>query len=437
MAEDDDVATIAGHLTSTSPVYVGTGASAWLDAAELAQLETAIRETGDPIFVVLVEPGPDAGSRPGQQLLTQLNQAGVPDGLYIGVDFVTQRVDGEAPYTPYTEYDQIRIATLQNARVADDRDLADEVELYLDYGADGGSGEPFELAEGLITLVELLGAPDPAAGVQEIYDAGHGGLTAANDQNVAEYRERQEDEHLATALGVGGAVLGAIVLGVVVARMRRALRGRSAATTSGTRGARRTFALPDAMLSRVREAEAAELRRRARAAVLALGEHIDATDLGAKDDTDAWQSALDHYEAAGRLAPDDGTTPDVLDAVGAIVLADRGEQALAAAGSRRRKWAFTTPCFLNPLHGPGSRGEPLVHGDFRVDAPVCTRCRRDLKAGRRPDILDVVVDGRAEHYFETDVEPWASSGFGALEPDLVTRLRTRASDPRDGRRGPA
>ena len=36
--------------------------------------------------------------------------------------------------------------------------------------------------------------------------------------------------------------------------------------------------------------------------------------------------------------------------------------------------------------------------------------------------LDVVVDGRPEHYFETDREPWASTGFGALEPDLVRRL---------------
>ncbi|WP_447645648.1 hypothetical protein [Nocardioides zeae] len=187
---------------------------------------------------------------------------------------------------------------------------------------------------------------------------------------------------------------------------------------------RRAFTLPDSVLSRVREAEADELRRRARSAVVVLGERIDGASLGARDDAETWQSALDHYEAAGRLVPDDGSEPDVLDVVGAIVLADRGEQALAAT-RRRKGLVFTTPCFLNPLHGTGRRQDTVTHGRFRVDAPVCDRCHADLKAGRRPDILDVVEDGRAEHYFETSREPWASTGYGALQPDLLTLIRSR------------
>ena len=58
---------------------------------------------------------------------------------------------------------------------------------------------------------------------------------------------------------------------------------------------------------------------------------------------------------------------------------------------------------------------------------MCATCRKDLAAGRRPDILDVVRDGVPVHYFATDAEPWASTGYGALEPDLLTALRGHRS----------
>lgn len=223
------------------------------------------------------------------------------------------------------------------------------------------------------------------------------------------------------------ALVGFVVIAVAVAAVGlgiRSLGRRARARRATEQAARPAFALPDSVLERVREAGDADLARRAQAAVLALGEHIDAADLGGSG-ARAWAAALDHYDAARRLLPEDaiglGGDLDPLDAVGAVVLAGRGEEALAAA-RKGRSFVPTTPCFLNPLHGRATRDRTLEHDGRRVDAPVCAACRRDLKAGRRPDILDVVVDGRPEHYFETDREPWASTGFGALEPDLVRRL---------------
>lgn len=45
--------------------------------------------------------------------------------------------------------------------------------------------------------------------------------------------------------------------------------------------------------------------------------------------------------------------------------------------------------------------------------------------GPGPDILDVARRGKPVHYFETDSEPWASTGYGSLEGDLIKKLQTR------------
>ncbi len=37
-------------------------------------------------------------------------------------------------------------------------------------------------------------------------------------------------------------------------------------------------------------------------------------------------------------------------------------------------------------------------------------------------MLDLDADGEPRHYFELDVEPWSSTGYGALDPDLPGRL---------------
>ncbi len=412
---DDEAGAIAQAL-ETNPVYRAPGTEQWLSNVDAAELQEAIVDADLPVYIVLVPP-PD-GIRGGDDLLTLVAQARQrenleDDGLYIGINSALSYGDRE-PYQPYAGTVQFHMAIKHVGDGApwsapDAESLDQHVDTFLSYGNNDGDGTPFPLAEGLDEVVDLLAAGD----LTTIEEVGREGLfterPAAGDSSGT-------GSETGLFVPIASAVVGVALLGVVVTRLRRR-------RTSAPRD-RRTFALPDSVLSRVREAEADELRRRARAALVSLGEKIEGAQVGPRDDTATWQAALDHYEAAGRLVPDDGTEPSVLDAVGALVLVDRGEQAMTAT-RRRKKLVFSTPCFLNPLHGVGRRGESLAHGDFRVDAPVCDRCRADLKAGRRPDILDVVENGKPEHYFETRHEPWASTGYGALEPDLLRRLRTR------------
>ncbi|GAB3080257.1 hypothetical protein GCM10027215_22580 [Nocardioides zeae] len=426
---EDEAGAIAQALED-SPVYFGPGTESWMTPGDVEALTAAIEENELSFYVVLVRP-PDGTSNSGGDLVTRVKQAReaaeLPaQGLYVGVDYARPR-DGSAPASVYTDDTTLRVTVQPFGEVSPrlvgraDRDsLTLSVDLFLGYGA--GDGTPYELGPGLVELAERLN-PDDVASIRA---DGSAGLEAKTEQRAESGTGSSSGSGQSGSPGVPGGdgfptvpvVSGVVALVVLVVAVVTASRRRTSASRD-----RRTFALPDSVLSRVREAEADELRRRARAALVTLGEKIEGAQVGPRDDTATWQAALDHYEAAGRLLPDDGTTPSVLDAVGAIVLVDRGEQAMAAT-RRRTKLVFTRPCFLNPLHGVGRRGESLAHGDFRVDAPVCDRCRADLKAGRRPDILDVVEDGKPEHYFETRHEPWASTGYGALEPDLLRRLRT-------------
>ena len=78
--------------------------------------------------------------------------------------------------------------------------------------------------------------------------------------------------------------------------------------------------------------------------------------------------------------------------------------------------------YSGSLHAERAGTQNALQLSGRVSGGGTGRGAGRCGAGRRPDVLDVVVRGTPHHYFETDREPWASTGFGALEPDLVTRL---------------
>lgn len=425
--DDTDIDAIVTDLAGTG-VHVGPGAGGWLTDRQLERITTAIDEADLPVNIVLVRPPDDAGIHPGDDLLVRVHDAGGPQGLYLGANSADPVRDGEAYGLLTRDGLQVDPALQQWGEVDGSSDLTFQVDLALSYA--NGPGDPFPLGEGLVRVVEALADGSFAA----LAEAGSEGLDLRTSQDgsdpgtdtgtdtgidsgTAVGAEPATPEDGSTALGVG-LVLGVLLLLVALgAAAAVAVRRRHRTARDGT-----TYALPDSLLDRVREAGDAELLRRARADVLALGERIDAADMRPGATGAAWAAALDHYEAAGRLLPaDDDAAVDPLDATGAVVLADRGRAALESA-QRGRAFVPDTPCFLNPLHGRATRDRALEHAGRRVDAPVCHRCRKDLEAGRRPDILDVVVDGRPRHYFETDREPWASTGFGALEPDLVGRL---------------
>ncbi|MDP3894409.1 hypothetical protein [Nocardioides sp.] len=403
-----------------SPVYLGPGTGGWLGEAEATELARIIDEADLPLRIVLVLPG--EGIHSADDLLVRLHDAGAPDALYVGVNNVWERDPGG---TLAFGSDQLNLAVKQWGEVAGSGDLVRSVETFLSYGE--GPGDSFDFGPGLVTLAERLTAGD----VEGIEADGREGLQLSLEASEAEREEtgsgtgstgattpdRSPGSGDEPELGAGMIVvaLAIIVVAAVVISRRRAAQARAAAP----------FTLPDSAVDRIRDAEAGAVRQRAATAITRLGEAIDTTAMrGAADSV--WQAALDHYEAAGRLLPaDQEAAVHLLDAVGALVLAERGEEALAAARSGS-PFRPTTRCFLNPLHGTGSGERPMSHGRFQVTGPLCRDCRRHLDAGRRPDILDVMYRGRPEHYFETGREPWASTGFGALEPDLITRLRRRS-----------
>ena len=221
-----------------------------------------------------------------------------------------------------------------------------------------------------------------------------------------------EDSGGGNAVGVG-AVVGVVVALAAVAAVWRVRRAR-----------RRTFSLPASVIAHVREAHDDRLEEQARAEVLALGEAIDAEDVDPSDEPVAWQAALDHYDGAKRVLSRGGGEPEVLDVVGAIVLARRGTRALADANAGR-EFIPAPLCYLNPLHAAPRGSSKVETGGRRVEVPLCAACQKDLQGGRAPDVLDVERRGRAVHYFDTDAEPWASTGYGTLKPDLVERLHGR------------
>ncbi|GGO75997.1 hypothetical protein [Nocardioides deserti] len=410
-----DVDAIVEDLTSTG-VHLGPGTQTWLSDKQLEAFEQAVRAGDLPVHLVLVQPAED-GITAGDDLLVRVHDAGGPEGLYIGVNNVWD-LDGPAYHATLPDDRQVNVALQQWGPVQGNTDVVRDVDAVLSGG--GTDGRPPTLGDGLVTVAEALASGDLAAVADEARDAQQ----AAREADAADGNGQSggttgtttpyADENDTGDAVLGGVILLTLLLGAVLGTRALVRRLRDRAST-------RAFTLPDSVLDRVREAGDADLARRARAAVLALGERIDAADLDGSDAA-AWTATLDHYDAAGRLLPDDPTADmDPLDAVGAVVLAGRGEEALAAA-RRGRTFTPSTRCFLNPLHGRATRDHALEHASRRVDAPICATCRRDLEAGRRPDILDVVVRGRPEHYFETDREPWASTGFGALEPDLVRRL---------------
>lgn len=262
---------------------------------------------------------------------------------------------------------------------------------------------PADLTDQVVDAIELI-ANGNAMRVYDRLEASNPGAQGGTEQTAP---LGEDDSGLSTGLIVG-LVIAAVV---VLMGIGLALRGRR------QRSAKDGFDLPTNVLSTVRAAERRRLLKRAKHDVLRLGERIDAaTMVGASD---AWQAALDHYDRARRLLDRSSEPADV---VGAIVLAERGSTALDAALAGRA-WSPATPCYFNPLHGRGKRSIRWGGDQGGVDVPGCKACANAVKAGRTPDVLDFVRAGVPQHYFTLGLEPWSSTGYGALDADLLARLR--------------
>ncbi len=158
----------------------------------------------------------------------------------------------------------------------------------------------------------------------------------------------------------------------------------------------------------------AELRERASAELVALGESLDA----AEGDTGLLQGALDAYSAAGKALDAARTVPDL---AGVLVLADMGRDASEAA-RHGRAHQHSPLCFFNPLHGDGTVAVSwrAVGERSRLKVRACAACARAVRARDTPDVL---LDGTIPYY---EVDParsvWAATGYGQIRDDLVQRV---------------
>ncbi|MER5574232.1 hypothetical protein [Streptomyces massasporeus] len=250
-----------------------------------------------------------------------------------------------------------------------------------------------------------------AAGfLDETRDAGLADLTAKAVDLVAEGKGEQRWNEATKDLaspreraerspgGTGGwlwLLIGVPALALTALATRTAL----------LRSRRSSPAVPQLVFAAARAADEAQVRRRAEAEVLALGEAAQAADVAT---TPALQQALDAYAAAGRLLDEARGLPDL---AGALALAQEGRDALAGSPG-------LPLCFFNPLHGRAARRtswRPLGRRD-RLDVAVCDTCADALRDRRAPEVLtDTDQDGRTVPYFEVPAgrNAWAATGYGS------------------------
>lgn len=372
---EPDVSAIVTDLRATH-IHVDASATKAITPGQLAQLETTITESHVPIFVI-VAPLKYEDLSP-IQLVSLVHRDHPEDGIY----FVSRPIyDGR--------WD---LASTSYGVVTDNaNNLAGYVATEL-YPAD--LGLQLQKATALVS--------DGTA--REEYDK-----TFPERESSTSTAQSQDDTEIlgmsppvfGVSLGVAIAVLLAL-LGVARRRMRT---GRELRVTSRA-------------LERISTAQTQDWRRRAQAETDDLGERIKRLQIADDSDRASWTSALDHYEAAGRVLE---RSADAADSIGALVLARRGDDALdhAVAG---RPWNATAVCFFNPLHGRGSSTVRWQTAAGSRDVPCCSDCRKAVRKKREPDFLDLPVDDTVVHYVDAAVEPWASTGYGSLDPDLLSKV---------------
>lgn len=257
-------------------------------------------------------------------------------------------------------------------------------------------------------------------------------LDAGNAEEL--WFEVPRDERYSWTADDGPAVSWWLMAGIVaVVLLAGVLIWKRVAPTLRRRPA--GFVLPSVVLRTVREAEDRQLRERAEAEVLALGEAIGRDEPSARsaEALVSWQQSLDHYAAARDVLDRAGSPADV---VGALVLARRGESARESALEHPdRHWEPSIGCWFNPLHDGSTTKVTWRDGTRSVDVPACPACAKDVRASQEPDdVLDFIEGERTVHYFRLDIGAWSTTGYGTLEPDLIGALLESRAPQRLGRR---
>lgn len=364
-----------------SPVYVDDAYETALPPDRQQELVAQIEDTGLPLYVVAVPltTGDAFGGDPRQLAGAVHDRLGRDAVILTTSDFADALEGWEWPHGKHQagpaaaavlHLDEMRDAGL-GAR------LAKAVEIV----AAGNGDEVYEQATEDVRTPTPTPTPatETPAGAEDTEGAGGG--TGGSVGTVA--------------LIAAAAVVLTVLAGLLLVRRRRVTGGPA------------PFAFPRAVFAAATAADEADLRRRAEAEVVALGEAAQ----GHPHDADpaGLRRALDAYAAAGTVLD---AARGRADLAGVLALVLEGRDALQ--GSRTAQ----PLCFFNPLHGRGARRlkwRPLGRRDhLRVSA--CAACTTAVQTRRAPEVLTERVDGRDLPYFEVPAERslWAATGYGSL-----------------------
>lgn len=381
-AEDyqPDPAEIAADLADTG-THVDESLTDDVAAEQRDEIEALTTDAETPVFVLAVPLDHDS-ELSANQLVSLVHRELDEDGVY----FVS---------SGSTEFGWRLESTSYGVSTDNENNLATYV---------AADRYPSDLGMQLVDTLELF---DSGKARQE-YEK----LSANREQNESgESRTETQSGEPAQILGmdvpvaIGGVLvlLAAVLTAWALTRRRRQSDG---------------LELKRRALRRISSAQTRQWRRRAESETAALGDRIRELEIGQQADGDAWTAAIDHYQAATAVL--DRST-DAADSIGAIVLTRRGDDALeqAVAG---RSWTPTASCFFDPLHGTATTNAPWKTSAGSREVPCCTTCRRHIDRRREPRILDLPTADTVVHYMDSDAEPWASTGYGALDPDLLHRL---------------
>ncbi|MBB5791720.1 hypothetical protein [Jiangella mangrovi] len=371
-----DPAAIAADLADDG-VHVDASLAGQVTPAQLTELADLVDGT-DPAVFVLAVPLNFSVDVSANQLVTLVHQQ-LPESDGDGVYFVSR---GSVDYGWSTETTSYGVQT----------DNENALATYV-----AGDLYPSALGDQLIEAVDLF----TSGTAREVYEEQHPDDSVPSGSSSAD-----DDGSGSVLLWVGLAVAAAVAVVALLLRRRRP---------------RGDVELKRQALQRISSAQTREWRRRAETETAALGERIRALEIERGDDSDTWSAALDHYQAATAILD---RSDAAADAIGALVLARRGDDALGHAADGGT-WTPSVACFFNPLHGPATTKATWKTAAGKRDVPCCGACRRDIGKRREPEILDLPTGDTVVHYMDSGAEPWASTGFGALAPDLLDRLQER------------
>lgn len=374
---EPDIAAIAADLRDDG-LHLDPAVADQVTPDQLSTIAASMDASGTPVYVLALPMPADADLSP-VQLMSLVHRQLPEDGIW----FIARQAYDETWRIESTTYGVSAGNADFYARVVAE-------ELY-----------PTDLGLQLQKTTELIAAGNAKAAYEKTFPERLQGTSTA----------QPDDDGPGLSVDPPVVAVGIGVLALVAAAV--AMRRRPAR--------RHEIAVTGRALRRISTAQTDAWRRRAQAETAQLGDRVRSLEIDDTSDREAWTAALDHYEAADRVLE---RTTSAADSIGAIVLAQRGNDALdhAVAG---QPWQPTAVCFFNPLHGSATT---TVRWDTPLgarDVPACAQCRRVARRNKEPDFLDLPVGDTVVHYVDADAEPWTSTGYGSLAPDLLDRLRGR------------